>query len=403
VTFAKDEITEFFGMDPATNSRNGYANLLSDADRHECPEPEGEQFGEAAEAAETQVLQHTKSEMEGKEAEVTKLKAQLARLQEREGKVVKHRADAQKLLDRVQGELDDLKGEEVKLEAALAVFDRELHLMPKRPGPLEWVDSNWFGAVSNLVVLANLALMFEDDNVPEPVSFVLNNVFLFWYVFELGMKFAHHRKHLFFGPIMAVWWNWMDLAIVLSGVVDQWVMPLLGGASGGGTLAMLRLLRLFRILRFLKIIKAFLVADLSFITDSKAMEMFMSGVIGVNALTIGAELDMKWWWGWPAVDNVFLVIYSVDLSLRMKRWGRHFFVHPDDKYWNWLDFVVVFAGMLDSWLMPVIEVFQTEMLGVNHKMDTSQLKHVMSLMKLMPSSKVSTVTQQRAGPKISSS
>lgn len=182
---------------------------------------------------------------------------------------------------------------------------------------------------------------------------------------------------------MAVWWNWLDLGIVGSGIVDQWIMPLIGNASGGGTLAMLRLLRLFRILRFLKIIKAFLVADLSFITDSKAFEMFMSAVIGVNALTIGAELDMKWWSGWFWVDNVFLVIYSVDLSLRMKRWGKYFFVHPDDKYWNWLDFIVVTAGMLDSWLMPAIEIIQTETMGVKHKMDTSQLKHIMSLMKLM--------------------
>jgi len=145
---------------------------------------------------------------------------------------------------------------------------------------------------------------------------------------------------------------------------------------------MLRLLRLFRILRFLKIVKAFLVADLSWITDSTKFEVFMSVVIGVNAISIGLELDITWP-GWLWVDNVFLVIYFFDLSLRLKRWGCTFFTHPEDRYWNWLDFVVVSSGMLDSWLLPAITIIQVEMLGVHNTMDTSKLGKVMSLIKLM--------------------
>lgn len=147
-------------------------------------------------------------------------------------------------------------------------------------------------------------------------------------------------------------------------------------------LSALRLLRLFRILRFLKILKAFLVSDLSWIGESKAFDLFMSGVVGLNGIIISFELDIHWH-GWTIVDNCFLVIYAFDVALRLKRWGCYFFVHPVDLYWNWLDFVVVGAGMLDSWLLPGIEIVETEMMGVNSKFDTSKLTKVMSLMKLM--------------------
>jgi len=319
------------------------------------------------------------------EAEMKELKKEQEKIDERRVDVKERLKDAEDLVAKFKQELAAMDKEEKEVRVKYEALDRKLHLVPKRPGPLEWVDSNWFGAACNLVVLLNLTFMAEHGSIHAFSPFLAvasDNVFLFWYVLELCLKTGHHRRHLFFGKIMAVWWNWLDLGIVGSGIVDQWIMPLIGSGGGGGTLAMLRLLRLFRLLRFLKIIKAFLVADLSWISDSKAWELFMSCVIGVNAITIGMELDIKWS-GWFWVDNVFLVIYTFDLSLRMKRWGCYFFVHPTDLYWNWLDFVVVNAGMMDSWLMPAITIIQTELLGVENKLDTSKLGKVMSLMKLM--------------------
>jgi hypothetical protein len=321
-------------------------------------------------------------------AEIKELNKEKERITTEVAKVQERLVDAEALVARFKKELLEFEAEQIEVDAKLFAFEHKAHMLPKRPGPFEWVDSDWFGAVCNLIVMLNLTFMAYHTTIHDfspTFSWCSDNVFMVWYLGELLFKFLHHRSYLFFGRLMAVWWNWLDLGIVMSGVADQWVMPLLAGGGGkkNSSLQALKFLRLFRLLRFLKIIKAFLIADLSWISDSKAFELFMSGVIGVNAITIGCELDMQWWRGWFWVDNVFLVIYVFDLALRLKRWGKIFFVHPTDVCWNWLDFVVVTAGMLDSWLMPTIEIIQTELGGVGTKLDTSKFGKVMSLMKLM--------------------
>jgi len=296
-------------------------------------------------------------------------------------------SQAEGLVSRIKAELADVTHSQMEVETKLREYETSRHLIPKRLGPLEFVDSNWFGAICNLVVALNLTFMAEHSyiqNLSPMLAVGSDQVFLAWYTLELTLKILHHKRHFFLGPIAAVWWGWLDFGIVASGIVDQWLMPILmpGNKLGGGMLSMLRLLRLFRILRFLKILKAFLISDLSWISESKAFDLFMSAVVGLNGVVISFELDIQWT-GWVWVDNVFLVIYAFDVSLRLKRWGCYFFIHPNDVYWNWLDFVVVTAGMLDSWLLPAITIVQTELMGVNTKFDTSKLTKVMSLMKLM--------------------
>lgn len=307
------------------------------------------------------------------------IKGHKARLEER-------LKDAETLVKHIKAEMGEVDHSLQEVQSQLRAIDLKQHCTPKRPGPLEWVDSNWFGAVCNLVVACNLTFMAEHTAIhkaSEELAYTSDQLFMIWYVFELTIKIWHHKSHFFIGQLMAVSWNWLDFFIVASGVIDQWLMPLVVGSehSGGSVLSCLRLLRLFRILRFLKILKAFLVSDLSWIGESKTFDLFMSSVVAFNGLTISFELDIPWS-GWFWVDNCFLVIYAFDVALRLKRWGCYFFVHPADIYWNWLDFVVVGAGMLDSWLMPVIQIVQTEILGVHKKFDTSKLTKVMSLMKL---------------------
>jgi len=295
--------------------------------------------------------------------------------------------NAESLVARIKAELAEVNLQQQSVASKLRESELKRHMHPKREGRLEWVDSNWFAAVCNLVVGLNLAFMVKHKAIlsfSSSLAIGSDQVFLLWYTFELTIKIMHHRSHFFIGPIVAVWWGWLDFGIVASGIVDQWLMPVImpGNHTGGSMLSALRLLRLFRILRFLKILKAFLVSDLSWIGESKAFDLFMSGVVGLNGVIISFELDIHWH-GWVWVDNCFLLIYAFDVALRLKRWGCYFFVHPNDVYWNWLDFVVVTAGMLDSWLLPGIEIFETEMMGVNTKFDTSKLTKVMSLMKLM--------------------
>jgi len=74
----------------------------------------------------------------------------------------------------------------------------------------------------------------------------------------------------FCGQASIVWWNWLDLIIVISGVADQWIVPVYdiieGRAQGerfnAGGLRVLRLLRLVRVVRVFKIVRIFMESDM---------------------------------------------------------------------------------------------------------------------------------------------
>lgn len=88
----------------------------------------------------------------------------------------------------------------------------------------------------------------------------------------------------------------------------------------------------------------------------------MSGVIATNSIVMSLELDIEWA-GWKVVEHIFLVIYSFEMALRVKRRGCTFFVDTQDLIWNYLDLVMVFGGALDLWLMPLMRMLQALILG----------------------------------------
>jgi len=230
--------------------------------------------------------------------------------------------------------------------------------IPAGPTALRFVDGSAFSAVCNIVVLLNLGTMALAPKFADLASTfkVMDHLFLVWYVFELLSKVVYHQKSLFLGAPTVVWWNWLDLSIVVSGVIDQWFMALLAFMNGGelaintSYLRMLRALRLFRVMRFLKILKAFLKSDLDW-TEGASFQTFMAGVIAANALIMSLELDIPWK-GWVYVENFLQAVYTFELALRLKRMHCGFFTNFD--IWNYLDFVMVVSGALDLWLMPLI-------------------------------------------------
>lgn len=314
-------------------------------------------------------------------AKINELRAQIEQVMEQERHLVDRLGAAVELTKRTQGELKCARIERLRLEVKLKAVGRSHHLMSPKSGPLEWVDSYWFGAVCSCVVCLNLAAMIKHDSITESSAALFDTLFLIWYGTELGLKFAHHGAELFMGPFVASSWNWLDLAIVLSGVVDQWLSPIFLGHRGGSALATLRLLRLFRFLRFLKLVKAFLIADLDWLYESQRFDMFIASVIGVNGLIMSFQLDIEWA-GWVWIDNFFLVIYLFELFLRLKRWGMLFFVHHLDWAWNWLDFSIVGAGVIDLWFLPGIMLIQNQILGTPDNV-TAIPKPIMSLVRLM--------------------
>ncbi|CAJ1413926.1 unnamed protein product [Effrenium voratum] len=225
------------------------------------------------------------------------------------------------------------------------------------PGPeaLSFVNGNAFGCLCSLVILANLALMALEYRQGSEQYQAWDLAFLVFYVVELVLKGAYFQKTLLWGKCSVVWWNWLDLIIVLSGVLEQTLLPLLGSGSLPihlSSLRCLRLLRLARVARALKLIKFVLRSDLSW-TEHPAFETCMMAVIMINAIVMWLELDypMPTLPVWTCVENTLLVIYAFELFVRVAFHGLGYFYHSDWA-WHWLDFVVVMLGVLEQWMLP---------------------------------------------------
>lgn len=245
-------------------------------------------------------------------------------------------------------------------------FEIEHHLqsrvseafVPPGPESLSFVHGSFFDYFCSFVIIANLVLMVLElqhaDNRALWIS--LDSFFLGWYLVELGMKFCYYQHFLWIGDLQTVWWNWLDLIIVVSGIVDQWVLPLIGDhiRFSVSSLRCLRLLRLFRIFRALRLLKFLLKSDFSW-TEGRAFETFMMSVIVVNALVMWLELDFPWQ-GWGLTEHLLLTFYSFELAVRMRRWGSRFFCHREDWMWNMMDFCIVILGILEQWALPLFDL-----------------------------------------------
>eukprot|EP00930_Biecheleria_cincta_P016304 TRINITY_DN13310_c0_g2_i1.p1 TRINITY_DN13310_c0_g2~~TRINITY_DN13310_c0_g2_i1.p1 ORF type:complete len:656 (-),score=120.71 TRINITY_DN13310_c0_g2_i1:468-2390(-) len=233
------------------------------------------------------------------------------------------------------------------------------------PACLSFVAGHSFSCLCSLVIAANLVVMLiELKGIKSKSLSMSDNAFLAWYILELALKFAYYEKHLLIGSLSVVWWNWLDLVIVLSGVVDQWVMPLMDAQKIGfdlSSLRCLRLLRLFRIARALKLLKILFQSDLSW-TEDPRFETFMMVVIVINAVVMWLELDYP---GilWVYMEHSLLAMFTFELVVRIAWHGRAYFTHGD---WGWhcLDFTIVTLGVLEQWMMPI--VFAVESLVFEH-------------------------------------
>jgi len=308
--------------------------------------------------------------------------------------------------EKITSELDEVRTKRRMLEhhrshASRASFE---YVVPPGPKWLAWTEDTAFQCLGTAVILANLAFMFyelhfrRDPNAEHPewltehLCWWLDQGFLMWYILELTLKGIYHQRGLLLGEIAVVWWNWLDLLIVLSGVLDQWVVPVLvysgiapSNAGHGNMISVflraMRLLRLFRVIRILKAAKFFVMADLHWVEEER-FHYFIMGVIGLNTLTIGAELDYPWA-GWIYVEHIMLVIYTFELFARIRLHRCDFFC-GDDLLWNILDFIIVVGAILDQWLIPSMKSVQ-ELCGgrsefldqaLSHSKFTSMLKMV---------------------------
>lgn len=319
------------------------------------------------------------------------------KLSEKELEVLKRLEDFTLLWESRKAPLDEelmqVRRQIMKVDADIADAEQVVVEpdMPEPPGPpsLAWVEGTSFPIVCNCIVALNLASMIFSVQLERlGIADLVDNVFLVWYIFELGSRTAYHQKNLYLGKIHIVSWNWLDLMIVFGGILDQWLMAIVFVLSGSGpqgattALGAIKFLRFLRVLRILKFVRALLERDAHW-TESPPFEIFMSGVIASNAVVMSLELDVQWS-GWVIVENAFMLIYTFELTMKLKLQGSSFFVNVENLIWNYLDILLVVGGALDLWLFPVISMVQG-VLGEapDDGMSTGMVSRIMSLLRLM--------------------
>mmetsp|Transcript_93824 Transcript_93824/g.265049 ORF Transcript_93824/g.265049 Transcript_93824/m.265049 type:complete len:652 (-) Transcript_93824:240-2195(-) len=289
----------------------------------------------------------------------------LARLAEEESSILELIEDIDSSCERrkqpLLSQLQLVQERRFECKAALfEVFDSQEKGIPTGPARLEFVDGAGFSAMCIVVVFANLVVMVIEVESPGNITFhILDCAFLLWYCIELSLRAAYHRRGFLYGRVSHVGWNWLDLFVVVCGIFDQWIIPLLSAHTYFSVLnfntSQLRALRLLRLLRIAQVFKVFRFAMRSDFkwTEHAYFESFMMGVILVNALLMWLELDLRRWY-WEVAEHILLTIYTFEYFVRVKRWGTKFF-SGQDFAWNILDSIIVVGGILDQWVLPAGE------------------------------------------------
>mmetsp|Transcript_123282 Transcript_123282/g.237693 ORF Transcript_123282/g.237693 Transcript_123282/m.237693 type:complete len:1132 (-) Transcript_123282:117-3512(-) len=254
-----------------------------------------------------------------------------------------------------------------------------------------FVETQWFQAISAVVIISNVITTIVELDKPRTyrMFFFSDQMMLGFYVLELCSRANYFGYIFLFGPPTLVCWNVLDIIVVVAGVLDQWLMPLLPvGKHSVYVSNALKCLRLLRLLRVFKIVRIFLDIDLSW-TEAPAFQSFIGVVIVINAMLMGMEIDIPWH-GWFYFESFLLCIYVFELGVRLKNFGKHFFSCDNpDIVWNVLDFVIVTSSVLDSWVTPLCRLIMKSIamsdkqVGTQKPMSFGKVMLLMRMLRLM--------------------
>lgn len=285
-------------------------------------------------------------------------------------------------------EISELKREYSLLEDSIRKLQHDYDKDPP-PGPssLLWVEGNAFTLLAMSIIIANLISMAV-EMIHDTEFYWLDQIFLVFYTVELTLKALLHQRQLLWGPLRVVWWNWLDGLIVISGIFDSWICPLVLGSTNSLTfggipiaqyLRFLRLARLARVLRILKVVRILLFSDMSW-AESEKFQLFIMGVIGVSCILMGLESDIKDFAGWPYIEQMVMVIFLFELLVKLRLHGFISFFFQDSNFaWNWLDFIIVGSGVVEMWAMPIM----TLVVGRHHKSGLMEHMKMLRMLRLM--------------------
>jgi len=295
------------------------------------------------------------------------LKEQLAQVQKDKALLEVELSKWERKSEKVKVEIQAKEAEEHSLQEKIE-FDSSKSQAPdgdddNPPGPdsLEWVDGACFNFFSMFVVFANVTIMVL-KHFWDPMTEIsgelwyFDQAFLIFYVIELSFRFALWRDQLLFGrPCSKTWSYWLDTVVVVTSIIEQWILPLFMDISGGG-FGFLRILRIFRFVRVLRIVGKINLIDLA---ENDLFLAFMMAVIFLNCIVMGIQEDFPKWGCWIYFENFFLGLFFFELVIKLNHFGSSFFCN-DQWVYNWLDFVIVVGGCLDTWLLPIFNFFASE-------------------------------------------
>ncbi|CAE7331852.1 arcC [Symbiodinium pilosum] len=230
------------------------------------------------------------------------------------------------------------------------------------PGPLGFIQSDWFLVMSGLVVAFNIMCLYiqvacdvtdEDAKVLENV----NDTCLILYTIEVILRLFHFRMR-FCAHAVDGMWNLFDFVIVCAGIFDRWIFPSLNAAHLGvksqASSFWLPLLRGVRVLRFIRVVKLVGVlfrSDLRW-TESVVFASVVSAVIITSVILMGLETDIQSPL-WEPINDLVLLFFLFELAVNIRKQGWLGFFTSEDHIWNWLDMIIVVLGALDQWVIRI--------------------------------------------------
>lgn len=160
----------------------------------------------------------------------------------------------------------------------------------------------WYERISLILIVSNAFWIgfdtdwnHSDSNVPKAVFEVGDNIFCTAFCIELFIRFmAYPRTILFFKDPDMYLWNIFDLLLVLSMVLDTWVLQYVVQVEEGGLQAMssLRLLRLLRLTRIMRLVPELGMMVTSLLAAVRSVAS--TCILGVGIMYIFAIFFVQW-------------------------------------------------------------------------------------------------------------
>eukprot|EP00927_Polykrikos_kofoidii_P086992 TRINITY_DN9911_c0_g1_i1.p1 TRINITY_DN9911_c0_g1~~TRINITY_DN9911_c0_g1_i1.p1 ORF type:complete len:532 (-),score=99.62 TRINITY_DN9911_c0_g1_i1:182-1777(-) len=255
----------------------------------------------------------------------------------------------------------------------------EQRMKDLQPDPEEANHKLRFNAVMGTVIVLNaISMGIEIDYGPHDATrnmdrmpwIVFESIFITVFIVELFVRMfwegAGWRK---------LWWNWLDLFIVVCAVFETWILPSISGVLGDlSMLTLLRIVRLVRLVRIIRLVRMFrglyamavafqqALYSMMWICGIMAVGMYICGIFTTIAIGHNDELADVRIGDDTAVDRFGTLprsIYSLFELMTLEGWqevGRPLVMRMPVLFIFLFLYVVIFTfGLLNMIVAVVVE------------------------------------------------